>query len=198
MIGNLAGQWITVDPEGALGWYASLTDPNLKGRVAVSMIVNLSPVDPDRAINLLVAMPPGDAQNEALSTIGYYWDRTDQNAALDWANQQIDPEVKSRILEGVIAGMSVKDPNSALQLAQSLPSGNSQNNSIKNSLNLMAQSDPRSAIGLASGIPNADLRSKAQQNVVAIWMQNDPVAATQWINSSSLPQDVKASLLREE
>jgi hypothetical protein len=198
MIGNLAGQWITVDPEGALGWYASLTDPNLKGRVAVSMIVNLSPVDPDRAINLLVAMPPGDAQNEALSTIGYYWDRTDQNAALDWANQQIDPEVKSRILEGVIAGMSAKNPNSAFQLAQSLPAGNSRNKSINLSLGSMAQSDPQSAIGLASGIADADLRSKAQQNIVLIWKRRDPAAATQWVNSSTLPQDVKARLLKEK
>ena len=62
----------------------------------------------------------------------------------------------------------------------------------------MAYNDPRSAIGLASGIANADLRSKAQQNVAAIWKRRDPTAATQWINSSSLPQDVKAILLREE
>ena len=94
--------------------------------------------------------------------------------------------------------MSVKDPNSAFQLAQSLPAGNSRNNSIKSSLGSMAQSEPRSAIGLASGIPNADLRSKAQQNVVEIWKRRDPTAASQWVNSSSLPQDVKARLLQQK
>ena len=198
MISGMAVQWIIDDSQGALGWYGSLTDPKLKEQVAGSMINILSQDDPAKAINLLDSIPLGNVQNQALSTIGNWWARTDQKAALDWASQQTDPEVKSRILEGVIEVMSVKDPKGSLQLAQSLPAGNSQNNSIKNSLNLMAQSDPRSAIGLASGIPNADLRSKAQQNVVAIWMQNDPVAATQWINSSSLPQDVKASLLREE
>jgi hypothetical protein len=62
----------------------------------------------------------------------------------------------------------------------------------------MAQSDPRSAISLASGIANADDRSKAQQNVVRRWKRSDPAAATQWINSSSLPQDVKARLLQQE
>jgi hypothetical protein len=94
--------------------------------------------------------------------------------------------------------MSVKDPNSAFQLAQSLPAGNIRNISIKNSLGSMAQSDPRSAIALASGIANADLRSKAQQNVVRSWKRRDPTAANQWVNSSSLPQDVKASLLQEK
>jgi hypothetical protein len=198
MIRVMAVQWIRDDSQGALGWYGSLTDPKLKEQVAGSMINILSQDDPAKAINLLDSIPLGNVQNQALSTIGNWWARTDQKAALDWASQQTDPEVKSRILEGVIEVMSVKDPKGSLQLAQSIPSGNSQNNSIKNSLNLMAQSDPRSAIALASGIANADLRSKAQQNVVAIWMQNDPTAATQWVNSSSLPQDVKARLLQKK
>jgi hypothetical protein len=94
--------------------------------------------------------------------------------------------------------MSVKNPNSAFQLVQSLPAGNSRNSIIITSLGSMAQSDPRSAIGLASGVANADDRSKAQQNVVRRWKRSDPAAATQWINSSALPQDVKARLLREE
>jgi hypothetical protein len=38
----------------------------------------------------------------------------------------------------------------------------------------------------------------AQRNVVRRWKRSDPAAATQWINSSSLPQDEKAILLREQ
>ena len=92
----------------------------------------------------------------------------------------------------------MKDPNSAFQLVQSLPAGDSRNNIIITYLGSMAQSDPQSAISLASGIAEADDRSKAQQNVVRRWKRSDPSAATQWINSSSLPQDVKARLLREQ
>ncbi|MEY2905944.1 MAG: hypothetical protein RLZZ408_415 [Verrucomicrobiota bacterium] len=195
-VGVMASEWITVDPGGAIDWYASLTDPKLKGKVAVSMIGNLSQVDPDRAINLLLAMPPGDAQNQALAQIGKYWGRTDQKAALDWANQQTDPAVKSRILEGVIEG--VEDGKEAFKIAQSLLTGDSQNKIIKEVLTDLACFDPQSAIVLASGIPNADDRSKAQQNVVRIWMRNDSAAATQWVNSSSLPQDVKARLLQQK
>jgi hypothetical protein len=197
-ISRLAGQWISSDPQGALGFYGSLTDPKLKEQVAGAMIDNLSKDDLAKSLDLLDTMPPGFFQNQALSRIGRNWAQTDQKAALDWANVQTDPEVKSRILGGVIEGMSVKDPNSAFQLVQSLPAGNSRNRIIITSLGSMAQSAPRSAIGLASGIADADDRSKAQQNVVRRWKRRDPAAATQWINSSSLPQDVKARLLREE
>jgi DNA-binding transcriptional regulator YbjK len=198
MIRVMAVQWIRDDSQGALGWYGSLTDPKLKEQVAGSMINILSQDDPAKSLDLLDTMPPGFFQNQALSRIGRNWAQTDQKAALNWANQQTDPEVKSRILEGVIEVMSVKDPNSAFQLVQSLPAGNSRNRIIITSLGSMAQSDPQSAIALASGIANADLRSKAQQNVVRSWKRRDPTAANQWVNSSSLPQDVKTRLLQKK
>ena len=197
-ISRLAGQWISSDAQGALDFYGSLTDPTLKEQVAGAMIDNLSKDDLAKSLDLLDTMPSGFFQNQALSRIGRNWAQTDQKAALDWANQQTDPEVKSEILGGVVQGMSVKDPNSAFQLVQSLPAGDSRNSIIITSLGSMAQSDPQSAIALASGIAEADDRSKAQRNVVRRWKRSDPAAATQWINSSSLPQDVKASLLREQ
>lgn len=197
-ISRLAGQWISSDPQGALGFYGSLTDPKLKEQVAGEMIDNLPKDDLATSLKLLDTMPPGFFQNQALSRIGLNWAQTDQKAALNWANQQTDPEVKTRILGGLIEGMSVKDPNSAFQLVQSLPAGNSRNRIIITSLGSMAQSDPQSAIALASGIAEAHDRYMAQQNVVRSWKRSDPAAATQWINSSALPQDVKARLLREE
>jgi hypothetical protein len=197
-ISRLAGQWISSDPQGALGFYGSLTDPKLKEQVAGAMIDNLSKEDLAKSLDLLDTMPPGFFQNQALSRIGRNWAQTDQKAALDWANVQTDPEVKSEILGGVIQGMSVKDPNSAFQLVQSLPAGNSRNRIIITSLGSMAQSDPQSAIALASGIAEAHDRLMAQANVVRSWKRRDPTAANQWVNSSSLPQDEKAMMLREE
>jgi hypothetical protein len=197
-ISRLAGQWISSDPQGALAWYGSLTDPKLKEQVARNMIDNLSKDDLAKSLDLLDTMPPGFFQNQALSRIGRNWAQTDQNAALDWANVQTDPEVKSEILGGVIQGMSVKDPNSAFQLVQSLPAGNSRNSIIITSLGSMAQSDPQSAIALASGIAEAHDRLMAQAKVVRSWKRRDPTPANQWVNSSSLPQDEKAMMLREE
>jgi hypothetical protein len=197
-VSRLAGQWISSDPQGALGWFDSLTDPKLKEQVAGAMIDNLPKDDLATSLKLLDTMPPGFFQNQALSRIGRNWAQTDQKAALDWANVQTDPEVKSEILGGVIQGMSVKDPNSAFQLVQSLPAGNSRNRIIITSLGSMAQSDPQSAIALASGIAEAHDRLMAQANVVRSWKRRDPTAANQWVNSSSLPQDEKAMMLREE
>jgi len=189
--------WSLKDADAAIAYVAQLPDDEDKIDILESMIRTLAPKNPDKAINLVEQIPT-EKQNFALWAFGNAWAQSDPKAALDWANQQTDPEVKSEILKGVIQAMSLKDPNSAFQLAQSLPAGDSRDDSIRNSLNDIAQSDPRSAIGLASGIADADLRSKAQQIVVTIWKSVDPAAATRWVNSSTLPQDVKTRLLQQD
>jgi hypothetical protein len=49
---------------------------------------------------------------------------------------------------------------------------------------------------MASGIGDSKLRTEAQKNVVEQWSKKDPAAATQWINGSSLPLEVKTQLLQ--
>ena len=49
---------------------------------------------------------------------------------------------------------------------------------------------------IAAGIGDSNRRTEAQKNVVKQWSQKDPTAATQWINRSTLPQDLKTQLLQ--
>ena len=50
-------------------------------------------------------------------------------------------------------------------------------------------------MNMASGIADSDIRTDALKIAVEEWSQRDRAAATQWINSSSLPQEVKTQLL---
>jgi hypothetical protein len=49
---------------------------------------------------------------------------------------------------------------------------------------------------MASGIGDSKLRTEAQKNVVEQWSKKDPAAATQWIKSSALPQQLNTQLLK--
>ncbi|MFZ0616143.1 MAG: hypothetical protein WAN16_06800 [Chthoniobacterales bacterium] len=190
-------EWADKDADAALNYVSKLPNGDAKDRALNQMIYKIAENNPAKAIDLLDLIPPGNQQNQAIDTIAANWAMNDKKAALDWANQQTDPEIKSRILDGAIRAMQTTDPKGALEVAQSLPVGKSRDNKIIVSLFSMAQSDPQSAIGLASGMEDADLRSKAQQSVVTRWMRVDPAAAAQWVNSSSLPQDMKNRLLQK-
>jgi hypothetical protein len=54
----------------------------------------------------------------------------------------------------------------------------------------MDSNKPQAAWYLALGIADTGIRTEAQKNVVEEWSKKDPAAATQWINSSALPQEV--------
>ena len=192
-------EWASKDADAAIRYVSELPNGANKDSALQQMIYKIAQDDPAKAIDLLDLIPSGNMQmqNAAIDTIATYWAMNDQKAALDWANQQTDPELKSRILEKAILAMQTTDPKGAFEVAQSLPAGKSRDSIIISSLFLMAQSDPQAAIGLASGFADADLRSKAQQSVVTTWKSVDPAAATQWVNSSSLPQDVKNRLLQQ-
>jgi hypothetical protein len=113
--------WCLKDAEAAIAYAVQL--PDVGNWTLVLMFDKIASKDPVKAINLLEQIPSENQQNEALRKIGLRWAISDPNAALDWANQQSDPQVKSQIVSGIIRVMSKNDPKGALELAQSLPSG---------------------------------------------------------------------------
>ena len=79
---------------------------------------------------------------------------------------------------------------------QSLPVGPNKDSVAKGISRALAANDPQAAFDIAAGIGNSDLRTTALKNVVEQWSKKDPAAATQWINRSSLPEDLKTQLLQ--
>jgi len=59
----------------------------------------------------------------------------------------------------------------------------------------IAENDPKNALGLASRIFDSNLRTQALRTTAESWLTRDPAAATEWIKSSALPQEVKTQLL---
>ena len=78
---------------------------------------------------------------------------------------------------------------------QSLPEGDTKDMLSESISGPMAQHHPQAAMDIATGIGDSNRRTKAQKNVVEQWSKKDPAAATQWIKSSSLPQELKTQLL---
>ena len=78
---------------------------------------------------------------------------------------------------------------------QSLPEGYTNDLLSEIISRQMAYIHPQVAMDIAAGIGDSNRRTEAQKNVVKQWSKKDPDAATQWIKSSALPQEVKTQLL---
>jgi len=67
---------------------------------------------------------------------------------------------------------------------------------VQNFVNNLAYRYPDIAAPWAETIPDSTQRNFAIQNVAQNWMRSDPTAATAWIQKLTLPDDVRARLLK--
>jgi len=119
---------IKKDPKNVIRMVLGVTDTGYYQYEAIKLFIQS---DPDLAIALLDHVPAGGGLASMLDFIGKSWAESDLKAALAWANQQTDSEIKDAILEGISRIMRQEDPEGLLAFAQSLPPGVSQDRLIK-------------------------------------------------------------------
>ncbi|MFZ0615052.1 MAG: hypothetical protein WAN16_01190 [Chthoniobacterales bacterium] len=189
MINNLGAK----AADAAIAYVTQLPAGPMKSRGLQALLVTLAQKDPTKAVGLLDQISPGEPLSQALTFIGASWAMTDKKAALDWANQQADPQVKSQILAGVTQGMAQKamdlnEPNRALEILQSLPAGDSRENGIQSVLFQLSQNDSKGAVGYAMKLPSSENRDNMISSLADRWMRNDPQGALDWYGALTDPK----------
>ena len=235
-LANLIGsEWAESDLKAALAWANQQTDPEIKSAILVGVISSWGKTDLKGALAYVETLPPGvllDRDNTiseafekncfaargyqgalammqslpegrikdlAAKGISDFMSLDHPRAAWDLDSGIGDSNLRSsaefRVLIQLSMG-SLTDPDAATQWMQSLPKGDTKDRLSAAIIRPIAKNEPQVAMDIAAGIGDSDLRTTALKKVVEQWSQKDPAAATQWINRSSLPQEVKTQLLQ--
>ena len=151
------------------------------------------------ALAMMQSLPEGRIKDLAAKGISDFMSLDHPRAAWDLDSGIGDSNLRSsaefRVLIQLSMG-SLTDPDAATQWMQSLPKGDTKDRLSAAIIRPIAKNHPQVAMDIAAGIGDSDLRTTALKKVVEQWSQKDPAAATQWINRSSLPQEVKTQLLQ--
>ena len=150
------------------------------------------------ALAMMQSLPEGRDKELAAEGISAFMALNSPRAAWDLASGIADSRLRARAEHKVLIQLgfgSLTDPDAATQWMQSLPVGYTKDMLSEIFSRQMAYIHPQAAFDIAAGIGDSDLRTTALKNVVKQWSKKDPAAATQWINRSSLPQEVKTQLL---
>ena len=121
---------------------------------------------------------------------------SDRQDGMDLKLRISDTGLRTEFLDAYARDWCSKDRAAATQWMQSLPAGPNKDSVAKGMSRALAANDPQAAFDIAAGIGDFKLRTTALKKVVEQWSQKDPAAATQWINRSSLPEEVKTQLLQ--
>jgi hypothetical protein len=169
--------------------------PNAEERVLIQLRMG-SLTDPDAGTKWMQSLPEGKTKDNLSEAISWYMAKDYPQAAMDMASGIGDSSRRTAAQKYVVRRVSENDLAAATQWMQSLPAGRAKDLAASGICGAIFYADPQAAMDMASGIGDSDLRTEAQKTTAAKWLRKDPAAATQWIRSSSLPQQVKTQLLQ--
>ena len=144
----------------------------------------------------MLSLPEGPARDIALSGVSDGLSMSDRQDGMDLKLKISDTGLRTEFLDAYACDWCSKDRAAATQWMQSLPAGPNKDLVAVGMSRALAANDPQAAMDMATGIADKGIRTETQKITFKQWSKKDPAAATQWINSSSLPQEVKAQLIQ--
>lgn len=144
----------------------------------------------------MLSLPEGPARDIALSGVSDGLSMSDRQDGMDLKLRISDTGLRTEFLDAHACDWCSKDRAAATQWMQSLPAGPNKDLVAVGMSRALAANDPQAAMDMATGIADKGIRTKTQKITFEQWSKKDPAAATQWINRSPLPQEVKTQLLQ--
>lgn len=174
-------RWALTDLDGSLAWarekFKGEDNPYLVG-----IIGGLSRTDPERASQLMIAMPYGRNRGRAASQLlDVYW-KEGEGDATDWAERLDDGSVKDYVTSQLAERIAREDVGRSAQWAQSLSDGRSKNRAVGVVAYQWARKDPASAAQWIDGMGEQEARFSGMEGLVKVWVDRDAAATAEWLN----------------
>ena len=190
------------EPQAAMDIATGIGDSEMRTNAQANVLYRWFERDRAAAMQCMQSLPVGPTKDLAAMYISRdlsMREIEDRPAAVNMASGIGDSKMRTDALK-IAVQISAdiwyrKDPAAAIQWMQSLPVGPTKDSAARGISSVMSYTDPQAAMNMASGIADSDIRTDALKIAVEEWSWRDPAATTQWINRSSLPEDVKTQLL---
>lgn len=195
--------WAGQDPDALMAWAATAEGEEreialLKASLAKSAN---DPAESAKVVSGMLAAQNGEklpvALTSAVSQLAQTWFQQDPDASAHWVAQL--PEGPAREdAAGVIAGQwSNMDPVAASAWVQQLSAGDSRDAAVAALCQGICIADPESAFTWALSIADTEKREQAIRTAADAWRGLDKSAALAAITGASMPETLRAGLLKK-
>lgn len=175
-------------PEATKSWVASIEDSRLQGGVIRRAAGELAKDDPRGTADWVVSQHPDHAGGVIDNVIGG-WLRESEGEALAYYQSLPSGDIRSNALRGITNSMATQDPQAAadfLDRHAADATDRTYNQFVWHSF----RGDPALAVSYIDQIQDSGARSSTYRRTLDYWMRQDFDAATRWIDSNPLPDDV--------
>jgi hypothetical protein len=148
----------------------------------------------NQAAKYIAAMTAGDDQKAAIKGLVASWAPADPETTVNWLVSFPATNAQPELVQSIIKTWAQPEPSVVAQWLANLPAGTASEGMVSAFLEGAVAKYPDYAAQWTQSVTNENQRQKYQIQVARQWMKTDSSAATKWIASLSLPEEIKQSL----
>ncbi len=182
LLGNIAENWGTKDPQAALGW-ANTLEGNEKAEATKKALNGWANKDPKAAADHLATLPAAE-RDQYTGSVAARWANRNPAEAATWVGTQPEGEGRKEAMGSVMGTWAETEPEKASAWLVTQPAGPSKDAGIVTLANSQMKSDPEAALTWAATIEDPTARSLQMKTNIRQWARRDAGSATQWVNTA--------------
>jgi RNA polymerase sigma factor (sigma-70 family) len=185
--------------QAAQNWADHLPAGSEREAALKGLCQGLAKSDPAQAANFVASLPPGDTQSQAAIELASTWTRKNPQAAAQWVASFPEGETRQRAAAGVMESWvhSGADAEVAANWLKQLPDGPTRDQAAQSFVGWAAFVQPELAASWVSAFKGESERNQQIENIARKWLERDPEAARKWLQTTSLPEEMKNQLIRK-
>ena len=193
---TIASEMLEEGLDSAKAWVDTISDPNLRGgalsRVAESAVRD----DLESAVEWVTQYAGDEAGQRAVNRVADEWAEDDPQAVLTWADSLPDA-AKAEAYGEAFEEWTRRDATAAGDFLTGMEPSTARDSAVEEFSTTLSREEPATAIQWAETISNVETRVDTLTQVARSWFYRDREAASQWIETSGLPQEAIESITAE-
>ena len=192
---TIVGQLSKTDADWALRLTQGQPMSRARGRMVDAVIGQfVSQRGEAAAREMVMNIPEETLRHGMMARLAGQLAANDPDAAAQWVATLPAGEGRQRALTELVSQWSENDPAAAAAYLAKYPASPETDDSRARLAQNVLRADPEGALAWANTISEAESRKRTVTDLVRNWMRRDADAAQKWVQSSQLPDDVRARL----
>ncbi len=185
---SVASQWATKDWAATENWVNSLP-AGQRGDAMSAAVRSLATKNPTLAAGKALAIPEGEARDEAIESVAESMARDNPVEAVEWVMTNGSEEAQSEAIGDVVSSWVGKDRDAAREWVSSQPEGEVRDSAVSSYVMNDHTGSASEQVGLAESINDDHIRERTVGAAALRWMAQDREAATAYLESSEAISD---------
>jgi uncharacterized coiled-coil DUF342 family protein len=171
-----------------------LTDASLRQTILEQAARTCDLAHINQTAKFIAAMPASDDQKAAIKGLVSSWTPADPETAFNWLNSFPATNAQPELVQSVIKAWSQPEPAVVAKWLATLPAGTASEGMVSAFLEGAVAKYPEYAAQWTQSVTDETQRQKYQLQVARQWLKTDSSVAAKWIESLSLPEEIRQSL----